>query len=102
AVWLPPSGEVGVAGREYPSAPIATAELSWTPFGLLPGFSPVYRWATLQIDEGADHFDRVKGIMPRFGLRSLMKDGGEIEFRPMKRVAVLRREVSVREVRFSN
>jgi hypothetical protein len=102
AVWLPPSGEVGVAGRESPSAPIATAELPWTPFGLLPGFSPVYRWATLQIDEGFDYFDRVKGIMPRFGLKSLMKDGGEIEFRPMRRVAVLRREVSVSEVQFSN
>jgi hypothetical protein len=102
AVWVPPSGEVGVAGKQDPSAPIAPADLPWTPFGLLPGLSPVYRWTALQMDEGIDVFDRSKGIMPRSGLRSLIREGGEIEFRPAKRVAVLRREISVREIRFAN
>jgi len=100
AVWVPPYGAVGVAGKTSPSAIIAPAEFPWTPFGLLPGLSPVYRWATLEMDEGVDHFDLSKGIMPRFGLRSLIHDGGDIEFRPAKRVAVLRREISVRQVRF--
>ncbi len=100
AVWLPPSGDVGVAGRVSPSAPIAPVEFAWAPFHLLPGLSPVYRWGTLEIDEGVDYFDQATGVMPRFGLRSLIKESGEIEFRPLKRVAVLRREISVRQVRF--
>jgi hypothetical protein len=102
AVWVPQSGEVGVAGKTNPSAPLAPADFPWMPFGMLPGLSPVYRWTTLQMDEGADKFDLSKGIMPRSGLRSLIREGGEIEFRPAKRVAVLRREISVREIRFAN
>lgn len=102
AVWAPPSGEVGIAGKISPSSPIAPVDFAWTPFGLLPGLSPIFRWGTLQMDEGRDHFDPKTGEMPSFGLRTLMNDGGEIEFRPVKRVAVLRREISVRELRFSN
>jgi hypothetical protein len=100
AVWTPSSGEVGVAGKVSPSAQIAPVEFPWTPFGLMPGLSPIYGWTTLQMDEGRDQFDPKTGEMPSFGLRTLMNDGGEIEFQPVRRVAVLRREISVRQVRF--
>jgi hypothetical protein len=100
AVWLPPSGDAGVTGKASPVAPIAPAEFPWTPFGLLPRLSPIYRWTTLAMDEGSDHF--AKGEMPSSGLKTLMREGGSLEFRPKRRVAVLRREISVREVRFAS
>ncbi|HEY4089330.1 MAG TPA: hypothetical protein VGM43_25545, partial [Bryobacteraceae bacterium] len=31
AVWLPPPGEAGVAGKESPSEPLAPSEFAWTP-----------------------------------------------------------------------
>ncbi|HVW07293.1 MAG TPA: ABC-2 transporter permease [Bryobacteraceae bacterium] len=102
AVWVPPPGEVGIAGKASPAAAISPAEFPWTPFGLLPGLSPILRWGTLEMDEGVDSFDLKKGIMPRSGLKSLIREGGKIEFRPRKQVAILRREISVREIRFPN
>jgi hypothetical protein len=53
---------------------------------LLPGISPVYRWVTLPMDNK---------------IREAMASGGEIVFKTVTRIAVLRRELTVKEVRFA-
>lgn len=55
------------------------------PLNLLPGISPVYKWDTLPMD---------------IQIRDTIAQHGQIEFRTETRIAVLRRELIVKEARF--
>ena len=99
-MWLPPQGNVVVANDDTWSSAIARTEYAWAPFELLPGFSPVYKWITMPMDEGTKEPPPF-GEESRFGLTSMIRFGAEFEFRTTKQVAVVRREIAVSEVRFS-
>ena len=57
----------------------------WMPMNLLPGMSPVYKWVTMPMD---------------IQIRDAIANGGQIEFSPERQIAMIRREVEVKEVRF--
>jgi hypothetical protein len=82
-VWLPPAGRVIVGSVEAWNSEISSARYEWAPMNLLPGLSPVFSWATLPLDSQ---------------LRDAIDQHGELEFRPEKRIAVLRRDLTVNDV----
>ena len=82
-VWFPRQGRVTV-GSEW-SPVISAYPYSWAPMNLLPGISPVFKWVTIPIDRP---------------IREALANGGDIEFKTATPIAVLRRELTVKEVRF--
>lgn len=84
-LWFPKRGRVEVGSVDEWSSGISTAPYPWTPFDLLPGMSPVYKWITLPLDHQ---------------IRDAIAMGGPLQFRPETRIALLRREITVSGVRF--
>jgi hypothetical protein len=84
-VWFPRQGRVSIAHQEHTDSPISFERDSWMPFNLLPGMSPVYKWATLPFE---------------YQIREAIARHEQIEFQPETRIAVIRREITVKEVRF--
>ena len=77
-VWFPEQGRIVTSN--IPDWPIVTLVYPWTPLNLLPGMSPVYKWASTPFDA------QVIGAFDQ---------SAEMEFRPEKQIAVLRREITV-------
>jgi hypothetical protein len=84
-VWFPRQGRVIVGSVDSWSPVISTFPYPWAPMNLLPGISPVYKWDTLP---------------PDTQIREAIANGGEIEFKTATPIAILRRELTVKEVRF--
>ena len=84
-VWVPREGQVAIGSMESSHSEISPFRYPWAPMNLLPGLSPVFKWVTLPMDSQ---------------IRDALANGGQVEFRPETRIAVLRREVTVKEVRF--
>jgi hypothetical protein len=83
-VWFPRAGRVVVGSVDSWSSEISFFHYPWAPLDLLPGMSPVYRWTTLPLDNQ---------------IRDAISVGGQIEFRPETRIAVLQRDVYVSDAR---
>lgn len=84
-VWFPRQGSVTVGSERSRNLMTAASPYAWAPMNLLPGLSPVYKWVALWFGEQ---------------LPAAIANGGEIEFKTERRIAVLRRELTVKEVRF--
>jgi hypothetical protein len=86
-VWFPRQGRVviGMGPVDSWSSAISTVPYPWTPMNLLPGISPIYKWSTLPMNTQ---------------IRETIAAGGEIEFKTATRIAVLRRELTVKEAWF--
>jgi hypothetical protein len=81
-VWAPAQGRVlidtlgtAISGNLRPVAPM----------GMLAGMSPVYKWVTASMNNQ---------------IREAVQTGGAVEFRPESRIAVLEREIEVKDVEF--
>ena len=84
-VWFPHEGNVVATTEDVWMSRIVKPDYPWTPWGLLPGLSPVFGWNTLPFDAQ---------------IREAMAKGGKVEFRTEKQIALIEREVSVGDVRF--
>jgi hypothetical protein len=84
-VWFPRQGRVIAGPLDSWSPVISTPPYPWAPMNLLPGMSPVYKWVTLLLD---------------MQIREAIANGGEIEFKTATPIAILRRELTAKEVRF--
>jgi len=84
-VWFPRQGRVIVGSVDSWSPVISTFPYPWAPMNLLPGMSPVHKWETLPLDTQ---------------IREAIANGGEIEFKTATPIAIVRRELTVKDVRF--
>jgi hypothetical protein len=84
-VWFPQQGRVVMDSNDSWSSGISTVPYPWIPLNLLPGISPVYKWDTLPMNAQ---------------IRDTIAQHGQIEFRTATRIAVLRRELTVKEALF--
>jgi len=84
-VWFPRQGRVTIGSDDSWGSGISTVPYPWIPMNLLPGISPVYKWDTLPLDTM---------------IRNAIAQHGQIGFRTATKIAVLRRELTVKEARF--
>lgn len=84
-VWFPKEGLVGIGPMDSWKIEISLFRYPWMPMNLLPGMSPVYKWVTMPMD---------------IQIRDAIANGGQIEFSPERQIAMIRREVEVKEGRF--
>ena len=81
---FPPQGDIGLGTDSAWGATISNYRPSFAPMNLLPGISPVYKWATLTMDNQ---------------IRETVAAGGQMEFRPESLIGVIGAEVTVKDVR---
>ena len=81
-VWVPEPATIAMAGDEFQVVPFTRAEYPVTPFGILPGMSPLYKWVAFSFD----------GF-----IRQALETRGTIRVVLQKRIAFVRRDIDVRD-----
>jgi hypothetical protein len=83
-VSVPKPGRVTLVSDDTWNWPISNIHYAWAPMNLIPTLSPVDKWVSMAADRQ---------------IREGLANRGQIEFRPETQIAVIRRDITVKQVR---